>query len=43
VQITVEPPAGFVGQHTVNVHGFAQGENRGRALAGGVTLLVEKS
>jgi hypothetical protein len=43
VQITVEPPAGFVGQHAVNVHGFAQGENRGRALAGGVTLLVEKS
>ncbi|MEO7083067.1 MAG: hypothetical protein ABI442_07670 [Gemmatimonadaceae bacterium] len=43
VQITVEPPPGFVGQHAVNVHGFAQGENRGRALAGGVTLLVEKS
>ena len=43
VQISVEPPAGFVGQHAVNVHGFAQGENRGRALAGGVTLLVEKS
>jgi hypothetical protein len=43
LQITVEPPAGFVGQQTVNVHGFAQAENRGRALAGGVTLLVEKS
>jgi hypothetical protein len=43
VQITVEPPAGFLGQQAVNVHGFAQQENRGRALAGGVTLLVEKS
>jgi hypothetical protein len=43
VQITVQPPADFLGQQTVNVHGFAQAENRGRALAGGVTLLVEKS
>jgi hypothetical protein len=42
-QITVQPPADFLGQQTVNVHGFAQAENRGRALAGGVTLLVEKS
>ena len=43
VQIAVEPPAGFFGQQAVNVHGFAQAEDRGRALAGGVTLLVEKS
>jgi hypothetical protein len=43
VQITVQPPADFLGQQTINVHGFAQGEKRGRALAGGVTLLVEKS
>jgi hypothetical protein len=43
VQITVQPPADFLGQQTINVHGFAQAENRGRALAGGVTLLVEKS
>jgi hypothetical protein len=43
VQITVQPPADFLGQQTVNVHGFAQAENRGRALAGGVTLLVQKS
>ncbi len=43
VQITIQPPADFLGQQTVNVHGFAQAENRGRALAGGVTLLVEKS
>jgi hypothetical protein len=42
VQVSVEPPAGFVGRQAVNVHGFAQADNRGRVLAGGVTLLVEK-
>lgn len=43
LQIAVEPPPGFVGQQAINVHGFAQADNRGRVLAGGVTLLVEKS
>jgi hypothetical protein len=43
LRITVEPPAGFAGRQAVNVHGFAQAWNRGRSLAGGVTLLVEKS
>jgi hypothetical protein len=43
VQIAVEPAASFQGRQAVNVHGFAQAENRGRALAGGVTLLVERS
>lgn len=43
VRVTVEPPGDFVGSHAVNVHGFAQADNRGRSLAGGITLLVEKS
>jgi hypothetical protein len=38
VQVSIEPPAGFVGAQPFNLNAFAGG-----AAAGGVTLTVTKS
>jgi hypothetical protein len=43
VRATIEPPAVLTGRHAVNVHGFARPAGRSTVLAGGVTLLVERS
>jgi hypothetical protein len=43
VRATIEPPAVLTGRHAVNIHGFATPARRSTVLAGGVTLLVERS
>jgi hypothetical protein len=43
VRATIEPPGVLTGRHAVNVHGLARPAGRSTVLAGGVTLLVERS
>jgi hypothetical protein len=43
VRAVVEPPPGGLVAQAVNVHCFATAKQRHRSLAGGVTLLVERS